>query len=77
MVSIKREDVPTETGKKLYDLLVDSWNNPEFIRGTLAILRGDAKKQELIDAIEAGMTDSDDIISKSWEIAFGEKLPGD
>lgn len=74
MVSIKRDDVPTETGKKLYDLLYASWDDPEFIRGVLGSLKGDAKKQQMIDAIKAGMIDSDDIIDKSFEIAFGKKL---
>lgn len=69
MISIKREDVPTETGRKLYDLLYDSWDDPEFIYGTLLALKGDKKKQKLIDAIESGLNDSDDIIMKSIEIA--------
>lgn len=76
MVSIKREDVPTETGKKLFDLLYASWDDPEFLRAVLGRLKGDAKKQEMIDVIEAGMTDSDDITDKSLEIAYGMKIDG-
>lgn len=73
MVSIKREDVPTEIGKKLFDMLYASWDDPEFLRGVLGRLKGDAQKQKMIDAIEAGMTDSDDITDKSLEIAYGKK----
>jgi len=66
---IKREEVPTETGRKLYDLLVASWDDPEFVYCTLVGLRGDAKKQKLIDVIkERNLTDSDDIINASLDI---------
>lgn len=70
MVSIKREDVPTETGKRLFDLLYASWDDPEFIKGVLGYLKGDAKKQEMIDAINDGITDSDDIIVKMLKIVY-------
>lgn len=69
MELIKREQVPTETGKKLYDLLVKSWKHGDFVYGVLSRLRGDAKKQELIDFIEAGNTDSDDITLETLAIA--------
>lgn len=71
MVSIKREDVPTETGKKLFDLLYASWDDPDFLTGVLSMLKGDAKKQEMIDAIESGVTDSDDIMDKAFQIVYG------
>lgn len=72
MISIKRDDVPTETGKKLFDLLYKSWDDPEFIRGVLSRLKGDEKKQKMIDAINGGIVDSDDITDKSLEIAYDE-----
>lgn len=72
MISISIDDVPTETGKKLYKLLVDSWNDAEYIRGVLARLRGDENKQKLIDLIEKeGITDSDTITLASIDIADG------
>lgn len=61
LMSIKREQVPTDTGKKLYDLLVKSWNNDNFIYNILSTLRGDEMKQKLVGFIESGNTDSDDI----------------
>ena len=59
----------TVLGKRLYDLLVKSWNHKEFICGVLSDCNDDAKKQEMIDFIEAGNTNSDDIILESLAIA--------
>lgn len=73
MISIKRDDVPTETGKKLFDLLKESWDDPEYIYGVLANLKGDKNKQKMIDLIEKeGITDSDTIILASLDIKDGE-----
>ena len=72
MISISRDKIPTETGKKLYDLLVKSWNDTEFIYGTLMLLRGDEQKQKLIDLIEIdGIDDSDTIILATLDIRDG------
>lgn len=72
MISISRDKIPTETGKKLYDLLVKSWNDPEFIYGTLMLLRGDEQKQKMIDLIEIdGIDDSDTIILATLDIRDG------
>ena len=75
MISISREQIPTDTGKKLYDLLVESWDDSEFIYGVLARLRGDAQKQKLIDFIkEENETDSDVITLASLDIADGIEI---
>lgn len=75
MISIKREEIPTETGKKLYDLLKDIWDDQEFIFGTLLELKGDEKKQKLIDFIEKEkVTSSDIVISASMDIADGLEI---
>ena len=72
MILINRDQVPTDTGKKLYDLLVKAWEDPEFIYGVLARLRGDTQKQKLIDFIEEeNETDSDIITLASLDIADG------
>lgn len=72
MISISRDKIPTETGKKLYDLLVKSWNDTEFIYGTLMLLRGDEQKQKMIDLIEIdGIDDSDTIILATLDIRDG------
>lgn len=72
MISISREQVPTETGKKLYDILADIVKHPESIYGVLARLRGDAQKQKLIDFIEEeNVTEADIIILASLDIADG------
>lgn len=75
MISINREQIPTDTGKKLYDLLIKSWNNSEYIYGVLSRLRGDKNKQKLIDFIEEeNETDSDVITLASLDIAEGIEI---
>lgn len=75
MISISREQIPTETGRKLYDLLIDTVKHTESIYGILARLRGDKNKQKLIDFIEEeNETDSDVIILASLDIADGIEL---
>ena len=75
MISINREQIPTDTGKKLYDLLIKSWNNPEYIYGVLSRLRGDKNKQKLIDFIEEeNEMDSDVITLASLDIAEGTEI---
>jgi len=75
MKLISREDVPTETGKKLYNLLLNAWDDPEFIFCTLATLRGDENKQKLINLIEEeNITDSDTIILAADDIADGIEI---
>ena len=72
MISIDREKFKTETGKKLYDILVDTVKHTESIYGILSRLQGDEKRQKLIDLIEKeDLTDSDTIILASIDIADG------
>ncbi len=62
MELIKREQVPTETGKKLYDILVKIWSDGDFVYCNLAVLKGDRNKQKLIDYIEQhDITDPSDV----------------
>ena len=72
MELIKRERVPTETGKRLYDILVEIWPNGDFVYCTLAQLSGDENKQKMIDYIEQyDITDSSDIMLLSLYIVDG------
>lgn len=72
MELIKREQVPTETGKRLYDKLVKIWENGNFVYGTLGVLKGDENKQKLIDYIEKyDITDSSDVESLTICIVDG------
>lgn len=62
MELIKREQVPTKTGKRLYDILVKIWPDGDFVYCTLAVLNGDQNKQKLIDYIEKyNVNDSSDV----------------
>lgn len=75
MISIDRNKFKTETGKKLYDLLVDTVKHTESIYGILSRLQGDEKRQKLIDFIEKEHeTDSDVIILASLDIADGIEI---
>lgn len=81
---IDREKFKTETGKKLYDMLKKVWDNEHWLIGVLANVKGDEKKQKLIDAIENDFADfefedditenSDKIILLSMDIADGIEL---
>lgn len=68
---LNREQVKTEIGQKLYDLLRKCWNDDEFIAGVLLDVKSDEKKQQLIRAIENGMTDSDEINEYALDIRDG------
>lgn len=75
MISIDREKFKTETGRKLYDLLIDTVKDTETIYGILSRLQGDKKRQKLIDLIEEeNITDSDIIVLASLDIADGEEF---
>ncbi len=72
MELIKREQVPTETGRRLYDKLVEIWADGEFVYFTLALLSGDERKQKMIDYIEKyEITDSSDVTLLSLDILDG------
>lgn len=73
--SIDRTKFKTETGKKLYDMLKKIWNNEHFLIGVLATVKGDEKRQKLIDFIEEeNETDSDVITLASLDIADGIEI---
>lgn len=71
-ITIDRDKFKTETGKKLYDMLKDIWDNPEFILGVLLDVKGDKKKKKLIKFIENGVNDTDEIIRLAMAIDDGE-----
>ncbi len=71
--TIDREKFKTETGKKLYDLLKEIWDNEDFIVGTLAEVKGDKNRQKLIDLIEKdGITDDETIVLAAGDIMNGD-----
>ncbi len=74
MSLIDRDKIKTETGKKLYDKLIALWDNDDFIGGVLAHLKGDEKKQKMIDALEGGLKDRSDIVLLSIDIADGLEI---
>lgn len=72
MELIKREQVPTETGKRLYDKLVEIWADGDFVYFNLGALKGDENKQKLIDYIEQhNITDPSDVTLSTFCILDG------
>ena len=72
MELIKREQVPTETGRRLYDKLVEIWADGEFVYYCLGVLKGDKNKQKLIDYIKLyDIDDSSDVILLTLDILDG------
>lgn len=63
------EFLNSEISKKLYDRLVKlrEWDK-EYPFCLLAILRNDENKKKLLDLIEKGLSDSDEIILKTLAI---------
>ena len=71
--TIDREKFKTETGKKLYDLLVQISDDNNFLVGILANVKGDKNRQKMIDLIEKeGITDKGTIILASLDIKDGD-----
>ena len=66
---INEKNFKTQIGKKLLNMLQKVWNNEDFIIGVMNNVRGDEKRKQLIDFIEADNTDSDDITLESLAIA--------
>ncbi len=73
--TIDRNKFKTETGKKLYDMLKKIWNNEHFLIGVLATVKGDEKRQKLIDFIEQeNITDDEIIVLAAGDIAEGIEI---
>lgn len=73
--SIDRTKFKTETGRKLFDLLKNIWDDEDFIVGTLSEVKGDENRQKLIDFIEEdNITDAEIIILASGDIADGIEI---
>lgn len=70
--SIDRTKFKTETGRKLFDILQNIWDNEDFIVGVLSEVKGDEKRQKLIDFIEEeNVTDDEIIVLAAGDIADG------
>lgn len=74
MSLISRDKVKTELGKILYDRLEKIWDDEDFLLGIFVSVRGDEKKMELLKYLDTGETDTDKIIAKSLDIAYGMKI---
>lgn len=80
-ILINREKFKTETGRKLYDMLKDIWDDEHWMIAVAMNVKGDDKKQKLIEIMENNFSDfefedditetSDKIILLSMEIADG------
>lgn len=63
--------IKTELDQKLYDLMKNVWDNEHFISHPFICLKTDEQKQKLIDALEAGLEDTDKINLLSLYIKRG------
>jgi len=71
MSTIDRNKIKTNTGKKLFDMLLKIWDNDDFIGGVLGHLKGDEKKNKMIKILKEGLTDRSTIVLLSIDIADG------
>lgn len=66
---VKREKFKTELGRKLYDRLVDIFDDDDFILAVLVETQGDKKKQDFLDMLDkTGMNNADEILDYLDEI---------
>ncbi len=56
-----RENIKTETGRKLYDLLKDILDDHAFLYGILYDLKTEDKMLKMIELLENGLTDTNEI----------------
>lgn len=71
--TIDRTKFKTETGRKLYDLLVKIGDYDDFVIGVLCEVKGDEKRQKLIDIIEReNITDEETVAMLAGDIANGD-----
>ena len=79
MTTFSREELlnvnnfKTETGRKLFTMLKGIWDNGDFLIGIMATVKGDEKRQELINELEKGITDTDEIYLLADKIS-GENI---
>ncbi len=64
--------VKNQLGEKLFNLLQNVWDDEHFIIGVLGGLKTDEQKQKMIDILEAGEDDTDQIILLNLDIRNGE-----
>ncbi len=70
--TVDRNQFKTETGRKLFDLLKQIWDDYDFVIGTLAEVKGDKNRQKMIDLIEKdGITDDETLILAAGAIVDG------
>lgn len=70
MPIISRENIKTDTGRKYYDLLVKVCGEETYLIGPLFTrIKGDEKRQKMINVINKGVTEISDIIEASYNIA--------
>lgn len=68
----KSRIVKTQKGEKLFNMLKNIWNDEHFIIGVLGGLKTDEQKQKMIDILEDGEDDTDQIILLGLDIRNGE-----
>lgn len=63
---IKRE-INSDVALHLYNILLDIWDNDNFIFSVLFDLKGDTNKQKMIEILKSGLIDTDEIKLTSME----------
>lgn len=69
---VDRNKFETKTGRYLFDILYKISNNDAFLYFVFSNLIGDKNKQKMIDVINSGITDEDQIVFYSMDIANGK-----
>lgn len=56
------KQINSDVAVDLYNTLINIWADDEFILGIFLDLEGDEKKQKMIEILNSGLTDTDEII---------------
>ena len=64
--------IKTELAEFLYKKMMEEvWNDEDYVLGVMAYLRTDEHRQKMIDILDTGIRDTDDIILYSLDIFDG------
>ena len=66
---LTREKFKTETGRQLFDALIDKAPDLDELYMTFAMVRGDEKRKKLLDFVNSGHSDwdeIDDFVIEQW-----------
>ncbi len=63
-----KKRLTSEISKELYNKLINIWDDNNFILGVMSRTETDEQKQKMIEIINSGLTDTDEILLNAMAI---------